>query len=55
VSQEIKKTVAKDDFFWAEHFQSGGSLTDFYREDEKVKYYDFRGVLEPTNRGNFVS
>lgn len=55
VSQEIKKIVEKEDLFWAEHFQSGGMLSEFHREDEKVKYYDFRGVLEPTNRGNFVS
>jgi hypothetical protein len=40
---------------WAEHIQSGGELSGFERDGEPVQYYDFRGVLEPTDRSNFVS
>jgi adenylate cyclase len=55
VSQEIKEAANKADSMWAEHIHPGGTLSEFEREGEEIKYYDFRGVLEPTNRGNFVT
>lgn len=55
VSQEIKEMADEADCMWAEHLQSGGELSEFERDDEQVQYYDFRGVLEPTDLSNFVS
>jgi class 3 adenylate cyclase len=55
VSQEFQETAEEADCMWAEHLRPGGTLEGFERDGEDVEYYDFRGVLEPTNISNFVS
>lgn len=55
VSQEIKEIAEEADCMWVEHLERGGELGGFERDGEKVQYYDFRGVLEPTDRSNFLS